>query len=95
MQSVGLYKWNTLKDYKVWKFKDITDQILCKKDRKYHTNSQITSNDIEQPPNSQLSDSSTITLSSPGQTIDISQESKQVAEKECQTADGVFLEKEK
>ena len=56
--------------------------------------SQITSNDIERPPNSQLSDSSTITLSSPSQTVDISQESKQVAEKECQTADGVFLEKE-
>ena len=54
--------------------------------------SQITSNDIEQPPNSQLSDSRTI--SSPSQTIDISQESKQVAEKECQTADGIFLEKE-
>ena len=56
--------------------------------------SQITPNDIEQPPNSQLSDSSTITLSSPSQTVDISQESKQVVEKECQTADGVFLEKE-
>ena len=44
-------------------------------------------------PNSQLSDSSTITLSSPTQTVDISQESKQVVEKECQTADGVFLQK--
>ena len=56
--------------------------------------SQITSNDIERPPNSQLSDLSTITLSSPSQTVDISQESKQVAEKESQTADGVFLEKD-
>ena len=56
--------------------------------------SQITSNNMEQTPDSQLSNSSTITLSSPSQTVDISQESKQVADKECQTADGVFLEKE-
>ena len=55
--------------------------------------SQITSDDIEQTPISQPSNSSTITLSSPSQTV-ISQESKQVAKKEYQTADGIFLEKE-
>ena len=49
----------------------------------------------EQPSsNSQLSDGSTITLTSPSQAFDSSQESKQVAEKECQTTDGVFLKKE-
>ena len=56
--------------------------------------SQITSNNLEQTPDSQLSNSSTITLISPSQTVDISEESKQVADKECQTADGVFLKKE-
>ena len=55
--------------------------------------SQITSDDIEQTPNSKPSNSITITWSSPSQTV-ISQESKQVAEKKCLTADGIFLEKE-
>ena len=68
------------------------DELKIKVRREVCRNTTITSNDIEEPSNSQLSDSST--KSSPSQTINISQESKQVAEKDCQTADGIFLEKE-
>lgn len=53
--------------------------------------SQI-SNDTEQLTNTQLSDATTITLSSPSQLH--SQESMHVTEKECQTDDLVFLERD-
>ena len=58
--------------------------------------SHVISSDIGQPSNSQSSqssDSTTIILSSPSQAVDSSQDFKQVAEKECQKTDGVFLEK--